>query len=446
MAEPITRQSCDGFEYTHQRFLLKKQTFHQQFSHLYNARLDFAYPRLKAKAEKVWVGVPVVRIVNLVEDVESVIVGALYKNMETKPDFLKEYVTQMGETERIQLDEEAAAFRATENDSLSFEDQSGRVALTGSIDVSSLCTGLVLAVKGKVSGKSFIVDSWIYPPLDDQPVRRFDSTGVDRPCYVAFLSGLGFGGSTAQQELQLDAVSSFIRGNMGCNEVVENISKVVIAGGLVTPTADTAICNKIKLEIVDHEVIGSAPLADSMSVFDGWLSQLAEAVPVDVMPCGTDPTNAFIPYQPIHPCLLPCSFDSVNTSLVPSPFSFTFKGVDALGTSGENLSELHTYTIDQPTTRLLTVIVDSGLLAPTAPDTLQCYPFQGTDPLQFSTQPRLLFAGSAPDFSTDLVVRETGQTRVVAVPKFTEKPGITLVDFNSDDLATMFIPIDVAQQ
>ena len=40
---------------------------------------------------------------------------------------------------------------------------------------------------------------------------------------------------------------------------------------------------------------------------DVVLSQLAAAMPVDVMPGGSDPTNHSLPQQPLHGCLLPGS-------------------------------------------------------------------------------------------------------------------------------------------
>ena len=38
---------------------------------------------------------------------------------------------------------------------------------------------------------------------------------------------------------------------------------------------------------------------------DLCLSQLAGAMPVDVMAGASDPANAALPQQPLHPCLLP---------------------------------------------------------------------------------------------------------------------------------------------
>eukprot|EP01064_Diplonema_japonicum_P024216 TRINITY_DN34733_c0_g1_i1.p1 TRINITY_DN34733_c0_g1~~TRINITY_DN34733_c0_g1_i1.p1 ORF type:complete len:465 (+),score=55.33 TRINITY_DN34733_c0_g1_i1:56-1396(+) len=443
----LPRQACDDFEYTHHKFLLKDQTFNQQYSHLYNARMEFCYERCRKSSESRWPGVPMSRVVNLKQDTPTVIVGALYKNMKHKPDFLEQYIIEMGESERMSLEDSKAEFRADESDTLSLEDQSGRIDLSGIKQLHEMCTGLVVCVKGQVSGKVFTVDDWCFPPLHPQPDRTIPVNAEKPPCYIAFVSGLGFGANTPQHELQLDAVSSFLRGNLGCERIVRCISKLIVTGGLVAPTEDTVVAKKIKLEMSDHQIFNEAPLAVSMNLADLWISQVADAMPVDVMPTGSDPTNAFIPYQPIHPCLLSKSFDAVNTSLVPSPFTFVYKGVNVFGTSGENLTELRTYTLGTPNVKLLETLVKSGLMAPTAPDTLQCYPFKKVDPMQYDTAPHLVFAGNSSDFSTDLVELEKGgKTRVVSVPRFVENPGVTLVDFNSENLDTLFIPIDIAHE
>jgi DNA polymerase delta subunit 2 len=42
-------------------------------------------------------------------------------------------------------------------------------------------------------------------------------------------------------------------------------------------------------------------------------------------------------------------------------------------------------------------------LAPTAPDTLTCYPFHDLDPCIIHTAPHVMFAGNQPEFATAVV-------------------------------------------
>lgn len=47
-------------------------------------------------------------------------------------------------------------------------------------------------------------------------------------------------------------------------------------------------------------------------------------------------------------------------------------------------------------------------LAPTAPDTLTCYPFTDDDPFILPATPHVYFAGNQPEFATRLVVLQPG--------------------------------------
>lgn len=71
------------------------------------------------------------------------------------------------------------------------------------------------------------------------------------------------------------------------------------------------------------------------------LTQLASLVPVDVMPGPTDPANCSLPQQPLHRCLLPGAsrFDTFRRA--PNPHAFEVDGVSVLGTSGQNIDDIH---------------------------------------------------------------------------------------------------------
>lgn len=79
-------------------------------------------------------------------------------------------------------------------------------------------------------------------------------------------------------------------------------------------------------------------------------------------------------------------------------------------------------------------------LAPTAPDTLPCYPFQETDPfvLDDAALPHLLFTGNARSYGSRLVADAAGAVRVrlVAVPAFWATGTAVLVNLRSPTLET----------
>ncbi len=73
-------------------------------------------------------------------------------------------------------------------------------------------------------------------------------------------------------------------------------------------------------------------------------------------------------------------------------------------------------------------------LAPTAPDTLGCYPYIEADPFIMPECPHVYFAGNQPGFQTKLVDGAAGQkVRLVMVPDFRIEPTCVLVDLHTLD-------------
>jgi DNA polymerase II small subunit/DNA polymerase delta subunit B len=76
-------------------------------------------------------------------------------------------------------------------------------------------------------------------------------------------------------------------------------------------------------------------------------------------------------------------------------------------------------------------------IAPTAPDTLPCFPFSGGDPFVIEALPHLYFAGGAGGFGSAWLAAPGGGgggTRVVAVPSFAKTGAGVLVDLTSATL------------
>ncbi len=74
-------------------------------------------------------------------------------------------------------------------------------------------------------------------------------------------------------------------------------------------------------------------------------------------------------------------------------------------------------------------------MAPTAPDTLPCYPYKDGDPFLLEHTPHLYFVGNQRAFQTARVVGPEQQAvRVVVVPSFSATRTVVLVDLASDVL------------
>lgn len=70
------------------------------------------------------------------------------------------------------------------------------------------------------------------------------------------------------------------------------------------------------------------------------LTELAGAVPVDVMPGAGDPANYTLPQQPLHACLFPGAAGYSSLHRATNPHDFSVDGVAFLGTSGQSVDDV----------------------------------------------------------------------------------------------------------
>ncbi|KAA6409446.1 MAG: DNA polymerase delta subunit 2 [Lasallia pustulata] len=82
--------------------------------------------------------------------------------------------------------------------------------------------------------------------------------------------------------------------------------------------------------------------------------------------------------------------------------------------------------------------VDDVYKAPTAPDTLWCYPFQEKDQFVIEECPHVYFVGNQPKFETTVIEGPAGQNvRLIAVPRFKERGEVVLLEMDSLDVETV---------
>jgi hypothetical protein len=85
------------------------------------------------------------------------------------------------------------------------------------------------------------------------------------------------------------------------------------------------------------------------------------------------------------------------------------------------------------------------MLAPTAPDSLTCFPFTESDPFVISDLPSVFFSGGCKEFGTRLVMNadKSKFVRVICVPEFSSTHAAVLVDVNSSTLDAKVLKFDV---
>lgn len=206
------------------------------------------------------------------------------------------------------------------------------------------------------------------------------------------------------------------------------------------------------------------------------LTELAAAVPLDIMPGAGDPANYTLPQQPLHRCMFPGAAAYSTLHRATNPHEFELGGLTFLGTSGQNVDDVfrcvcaygywevfraackqfyrisakhqctlwphlpptlhlptHRYSDIEDRTAILGKLLQWRHLAPTAPDTLAAYPYHMEDPFIMAATPHVLFAGGQPAFATSLVEGEGGgpATRVVAVPNFATTGCVVLINLGT---------------
>ena len=155
--------------------------------------------------------------------------------------------------------------------------------------------------------------------------------------------------------------------------------------------------------------------------------------------------------------------DTLN--LCTNPHACEIDGAAFLGTSGQPIDDMQRYLPADGAADRLDTLCNSLLcrhVAPTAPDTLGCYPYTDTDPFeargdirrdsgiciwirmlgpagvpliprahraQVRSCPHVYFAGNQPAFETRLLEGAAGQkSRVILVPDFAKDPTFVLVN------------------
>jgi len=448
----MERARFSGFTPRHQKFMYTDREYTQQYSHLYYTRLAELQRGLAAACLQKWkaANLKVVRILDVAPGVPCICVGTLYKDMALKPNFLFDYHQHVEHGEAGDDDDDDDGSVAGEapvelgtyhsvGDVLILEDESGRMTLEGTALPPQLVTGLVIGVKGMWNrdGNFEVEDVCVSGIPPQAPPPSPSPTPSAGPTYLALVSGLNVGGPKFNP-LAIQLMLDFVRGSIGDPSLTRRIARVVVAGNSLHPTEDIKSKDKIQLHTQQPE---SSTLVEPMRELDCYLAEVAGSCPVDIMPGDSDPSNCFLPQQPLHPCLLPRTSRCPLAAFTPNPYEVVINGLTVLGTSGQNIEDIGKYASFGSPLDILQHTLQWRNLAPTAPDTLSVYPFLNRDPFTIEECPAVYFAGNQSAFSTRLLEGPEGQRcRLVCVPSFAERPSLVLVDLQSPDLTAT--PVD----
>lgn len=385
------------------------------------------------------------------------IVGNVYCAMPLKPDVLEDLTREQW----LAPQPVRSKYVDYAKDELYIEDQSGRVKLVGdairggSALRSMLITGVVAAVLGTETraGDFDVVDAVFASLPTPSPLKPLSNAkngrakaeqGQDQ--WVVLMSGLAIGGESAlESELSMQLLVEYLTGELGSDSdrsVASNIVAAVIAGNSLAPPTRNEEEEKPKRYGQDQPTFSSAPTL----ALDQLLADLCSTMPVHLLPGERDPASVAIPQQPIHFALLPRAgrFDSLHRHTNPAWVSIGNRKL--LGTAGQNIDDIYKY-VDEPDANRIEMALRTlewGHLAPTAPDTLWCYPFKSTDPFVLKERPDIMVVGNQPAYASAVykfdVEEEEHGCRVVLLPEFAKTKQVVLLNLAS--LETKLVTID----
>ena len=374
----------------------------------------------------------------------QVLIGTLYKEMKGKPNVLQELeaaakFTYDDDGKVVDSKKTKGDDFAREDDTFMLEDESGRVDListNGSLDVHKFVTGMVIAAKGKITSEgSFDVQALCGPIYEQKKEDDNMTMDTDEDAYVLLVSGLNMGSSDGIHLPHI--LADYITGHLGDDdEFVSKISRVLVVGNSIKKknmnkdTDGDENEEGKQNETIVSRLRGVQPLEQ----LDLVLSQILSSVPLDLIPGENDPTNFVLPQQPLHPCLLPESARYTSFRTTTNPYHSEIGKVSFLGTSGQNIRDIMRCTLRKSLKTpcdALEMIVRFCHLAPTAPDTLGCFPFMMRDPFVVTDCPDIMFSGDCDAFETRLIDSpqyENKKTRLVCVPNFSKTGVAALVN------------------
>lgn len=455
--------------------LEKGRSYQQQYADTYFLRLTKIRPAVEEVAAAAWEGTVIggetAKKVDRVLDVRQGelcwVTGTVYRDMPLKPNILDDVSKDRWISAPTSV---TRYFSDDERDAVMLEDDSGRIRLAGNVlSAFMLVTGCIIAVVGTENANGdFEVIDMKFADLPPQPerwalsksptangavkgskaarsedVEMTDDSPPSAGGKIAIVSGLNFSGTDTSYALELNLLLEFLLGEAldpGAQAEISHISRLVIAGNSIAAanplTGETAGDKKAAHKKYGYDA--SAYNAQPSQQLDDFLSELLPSIPVTMLPGEHDPANASFPQQPVHTAMFPRSREFAATpgskecgwlDPVTNPWEGELDGWRVLGTGGQNLDDIFKYIDSEDRLGMMEAMCRWRCSAPTAPDTLWCYPFQDDDPFVMNDCPHLYFVGCQPEFGTKVIQGTDGQSvRLIAVPSFSESKEIVLVD------------------
>lgn len=201
--------------------------------------------------------------------------------------------------------------------------------------------------------------------------------------------------------MSMELFQQWLYGNLPDNDKnrdfeASNVVRIIIAGNSIRTSIE------VRPKTILMRQPESVATLHAVQAVDDLLAGWSQSVNVDLMPGEFDPANCMLPQQPMHHCMFPNSTPCGAFQCVTNPYEIKVEDRLILGTSGQNLTNIQKYSKLEHPLDVMKSIAKWSILAPTAPDTLPCYPYYDQDPFIVKQCPHILFTGNTSEFATSL--------------------------------------------
>merc|ERR1712129_575358 len=290
-----------------------------------------------------------------------------------------------------------------------------------------LLTGITMAVRGCINKSNGIFVATDHCLCGLPPLSPLQSIKQNGDKFIAFVSGLEIAKMQSSYAQSLQMLFDYLSGNATASS--SKICRVVFAGNIICEELPDEDLNTFyDKKFKKNEQIKIALLDSALKELDVLMSQLATSCDVVLMPGTQVPSDLLMPQQPFHRCLFPLSSSFNTFKRVSNPYSVGVDGLTFLGTAGQNFRDMMMHS-KLSMIECMELSLRSRIIAPTAPDTLSCFPFRNNDPFLISTCPNIYFSGNNDEFKYKMI--NDGKVCLLQVPSFVKTQQIVLFNLRT---------------
>eukprot|EP01084_Bolivina_argentea_P298782 514937_1 len=442
--EGIPRSLPDSVHLNEQFLIRGESDVAQQYFELYKHRLQYLRPTLEKSIRNKWGAnlkiCPQVLDCQYSNYNEVAIIGTCFKDQKNKANPLKESEEGINDADsKIAKVSDLMGLHCSGSDFLMLEDEVGSIRITGTcFNKHKLLTGITIAVRGSINSTNGLFQTTDFllaqcPPVNISPLPKLIDNN-DK--YIAFISGLEIAHMDVDHSMNIEMLFNYLCGYLGDNKcaISSKICRIIFVGNIICeelPDEDESIFYDKSFK--KNEQIKISSIDSRLKELDLWISQLAASVSIDIMPGFNDPSDHLLPQQPFHRCLFPLSSSFNTFKRVTNPYSIQIDNRYCLGSSGQNFRDMMKYS-QLNMIECMELSLRARNMAPTAPDTLSCFPFRNNDPFLIKKCPNVYFSGNNDQFRYKIIKHNVDKNIdicLLQLPSFVKTQQIVLFNLNT---------------